>query len=79
MITVLFFGPVSERVGATSLQVEHQDGMTLQDLRDCLSAKYPLAFEIVCFTAVNGEQVHDLNLPLANCSEIAFMAKFSGG
>lgn len=79
MIKVLFFGPVAERIGSNALQADHRSGMTLRDLRDELAAAYPQAFEIVCFMAVNGEHVRDLSLALADGSEVAFMAKFSGG
>ena len=54
-------------------------GMKLQDIVSELSARYPQAFEIVCFTAVNQTQVRDMQLPLADGDEITFMAKFSGG
>ncbi len=79
MIRVLFFGPVADRVGSHALQVEHRPGMTLQSLRDELAAQHARAFEIVSMMAVNGEHVRDLSLPLADNSEVAFMAKFSGG
>ncbi len=79
MINVLLFGPVAERAGTATLQLGHRSGLTLQQLRDELAAGYPQAFEIVCFTAVNGEQVRDSQIPLADGDEIAFMAKFSGG
>ncbi|MCR4299444.1 MAG: MoaD/ThiS family protein [Gallionella sp.] len=79
MIKVLFFGPVAERIGHHALQVEHRPGIRLQDVRDELAAQYPQAFEIVCFAAANGEHVRDMSLPLADNSEVAFMAKFSGG
>jgi len=79
MINVLFFGPVVERVGRPALEVAYRPDMTLQHLRDELAARYPHAFEIVCFTAVNGQHVRDLSMPLADDSEVTFMAKFSGG
>ena len=79
MIRVLFFGPVAERAGCSSLAVEHRSGLRLQDLRDELAAQYAPAFALVCFIAVDGVQVHDLAQPLADGSEVAFMAKFSGG
>ena len=79
MIKVLFFGPVAERAGCSSLAVEHRAGLRLQDLRDELAAQYAPAFALVCFVAVNGVQVHDLAQPLDDGSEVAFMAKFSGG
>ncbi len=79
MIQVLFFGPVAERIGSNALHVSYHAAMRLQDLRDKLAAQHPQAFEIVCFVAVNGEQVHDMALPLKDNSEVAFMAKFSGG
>jgi molybdopterin converting factor small subunit len=79
MIKVLFFGPVAERIGSTALQLEHRAGLRLQDLRDDLSKQYPQAFDIVCFMAVNGTHARDLSQELADNSEVAFMAKFSGG
>lgn len=79
MIKVLFFGPVAERVGSNEVQVQFASGMRLQDLRAQLQAKYPAAFEIVCFAAVNGEHALDMLLPLAEHSEVVFMSKFSGG
>jgi molybdopterin synthase sulfur carrier subunit len=79
MIKVLFFGPVAERVGNSGISVDFKPGMRLQDLRAQLQASHPEAFEIVCFTAVNGEHVLDMALPLAEGNEVVFMSKFSGG
>jgi molybdopterin converting factor small subunit len=79
MISVLLFGPVAERAGAATLQFGYRFGLTLQQLRDELAASHPQAFEIVCFTAVNGEQVRDQQTSLLDGDEVAFMAKFSGG
>lgn len=79
MIKVLFFGPVAERVGTSEIGAEFNAGMRLQDLRAQLQAKYPAAFEIVCFAAMNGAQIHDMTMPLNDGSEVVFMSKFSGG
>ncbi len=79
MIDVLFFGPVVERTGTRALKIEHKPGMTIKDLRDELAAKYPSAFEIVCLAAVDGQHARDLTMPLADHSEVTFMARFSGG
>jgi len=79
MIDVLFFGPVVERTRVNALQLPFRPDMTLQHLWDELAAIYPHAFEIVCFMAVNELHVHDLSMPLADNSEVTFMAKFSGG
>ncbi len=79
MIKVLFFGPVAERIGSSGLQVEYRASLRLQDLRDELAKQHPQAFDIVCFAAVNGSHVHDMSQALADNSEVAFMAKFSGG
>lgn len=79
MIKVLFFGPVAERVGASEVEVEFRAALRLQDLREQLQEKYPAAFEIVCFAAVNGMHVLDMSLPLSEHSEVVFMSKFSGG
>jgi len=79
LITVLFFGPVAERVGASRLEIGHVDGMRLGDARAQLQRRYPQAFEIVSIAAVNGEQARDDSLPLSDHSELVFMSKFSGG
>jgi len=82
MITVLFFGPVAERLGASRLQVAYQPGLRLQDLRTQLQARYPEAFALVSLAAVDGEHVRDMNnasMPLADGCEVVFMSKFSGG
>ena len=79
MIKVLFFGPVAERVGTGEVEMEFRAGMRLQDLRTQLQAKYPAAFDIVCFAAVNGAHALDMSLPLAEGNEVVFMSKFSGG
>jgi molybdopterin converting factor small subunit len=79
MIRVLFFGPVAERVQMRESQMVYSAGMKLQDVVATLSTQHPQAFDIVSFTAVNQAQVKDMQLPLNDGDEIAFMAKFSGG
>lgn len=79
MIRVLFFGPVVERVDHREMRLEFRLGTRLQDVVAQLASRYPEAFEIVCFTAVNDVQTRDPQLLLADNDEIAFMAKFSGG
>jgi sulfur-carrier protein len=79
VIKVLFFGPVAERIGKRELQSAYRPGMCLQDLRDELAEQYPQAFEMVCLAAMNGEHIRDMSLALPDNSEVAFMAKFSGG
>ena len=79
MITVLFFGPVAERLGKSRLEVSHQPGMRLQDVRDQLQADYPEAFALVSLAAVNGQHERDFSVALADHSEVVFMSKFSGG
>jgi molybdopterin converting factor small subunit len=79
LITVLFFGPVAERIGASRLEIGHAHGMRLGDLRAQLQQRYPQAFEIVSIAAVNGEQARDDALALSDRSEVVFMSKFSGG
>ena len=79
MITVLFFGPVAERLGQSRLEIAFQAGMRLQDLRLQLQTLYPEAFELVSLAAVNGTHVRDGLVALADNSEVVFMSKFSGG
>ncbi len=79
MITVLFFGPVAERVGTNRLDVAYRDGMSLQELRAQLQTQYPDAFELVSLAAVDGTHFRDMSVPLADGCEVVFMSKFSGG
>ena len=79
MITVLFFGPVAERVGKGSLDVAFEFGMNVQSLRELLQAQYPEAFALVSIAAVDGEHVRDFSLALEDRSEVVFMSMFSGG
>jgi molybdopterin converting factor small subunit len=79
MITVLFFGPVAERVGHSRLEIAYRDGMRLRDLRAQLQALYPEAFALVSLAAVNGAHERDLSLRLEDDSEVVFMSTFSGG
>lgn len=79
MIRALFFGPVADRFGARSIDVDYRPELCLHDVQAQLARQSPEAFEVVSFIAVNGVQVRDLSMPVADGSEIAFMAKFSGG
>ena len=79
MIRVLFFGPVVEHVDQREMHIEHRQGLRLEEVVAQLKSRYPKAFEIVCFTAVNEVQAQDTRMLLADHDEIAFMAKFSGG
>ena len=79
MLNILFFGPVTVHVDSSEMQLEYEPGRSLGDVVDQLRARYPQAFELICFTAVNEKQTSDLQLQLSDNDEIAFMAKFSGG
>ncbi len=79
MITVLFFGPVAERVGKGRLDLTFELGMSVQSLRELLQAQDPEAFALVSIAAVDGEHVRDFSLALEDRSEVVFMSKFSGG
>lgn len=79
MLKVLFFGPVAEILGQRTLDIEHRAGLTLETLKAQLAVQYPDAFQHVSFIAVNGVQARDVSLAIDDGSEIAFMAKFSGG
>lgn len=79
MIKVLFFGPIAAASGARELAVQNTRGMTLGSLKARLAMEHAEAMRLATLMAVNGEQVRDLNRPLADNSEVAFMAKFSGG
>lgn len=79
MISVLFFGPVAERIGTGKLSVEHHPGLRLADLREDLQARYTEAFALVSIAAINGEHARDASVELGDGCEVVFMSKFSGG
>ena len=79
MIKVLFFGPIAAATGVRDVSVVRVQGMTLGSLKEMLATQYPDAMHLATMMAVNGEHVRDMLLPLADNSEVAFMAKFSGG
>ncbi len=79
MITILFFGPVAERVGANRQVVDYHSGMCVQDVQARLQEQYPAAFELVSLVAVDGAHVRDMSVVLTDNSEVVFMSKFSGG
>ncbi len=79
MIKVLFFGPIAAATGEREVEVTHAPGLTLGGLKETLAARYPEAMHLATMMAVNGEHARDLSQPLADNSEVAFMAKFSGG
>ncbi len=79
MIKVLFFGPIAAATGEREMSIAHVSGMTLGDLRDTLATQHPEAMRLAAMMAVNGEHARDVALPLSDNSEVAFMAKFSGG
>lgn len=79
MITVLFFGPVAERVGSSRLDLAFQAGLSLQDVHDALRQQYPEAFSLVSLAAVNGTHERDFSRALSDHDELVFMSRFSGG
>jgi molybdopterin synthase sulfur carrier subunit len=79
MITVLFFGPVAERVGTSRLDFTFQAGLRLQDVHDALRNQYPDAFSLVSLVAVNGTHEKDFSRELSDHDELVFMSRFSGG
>ncbi|MEF8697975.1 MAG: MoaD/ThiS family protein [Candidatus Accumulibacter sp. UW20] len=79
MITVLFFGPVAERVGARRLEIAFRAGMRLQDLQAELRLRHPEAFELVTLAAIDGEHVREGSVLLKDPCEVVFMSRFSGG
>jgi molybdopterin synthase sulfur carrier subunit len=79
MIKVLFFGPIAAATGEREIAVAHVADMTLGSLKETLAAKYPEAMHLATMMAVNGEHARDPSRSLSDNSEVAFMAKFSGG
>ncbi len=79
MIKVLFFGPVADKLGQRELVLDFQPETSVQCIYDRLAAQYPAAFKLVCFTALNNEQVSDMATRVPDHAELVFMSKFSGG
>lgn len=79
MIRVLFFGPIAECIGTREMQLDHAEGMRLQDLLQQFAVQHPAALGLVSFIALNQTQVRDTQTVLRDNDEVALMAKFSGG
>ena len=79
MINVLFFRPVAERAGISSLCVESSSGLTVAALRDEMAKRYPDAFSLVSLIAVDGHHERNPQRVLDDGAEVVFMSKFSGG
>ena len=79
MIHVLFFGPVADRAGISTLSVDPTPGLSIGALRENLAALYPEAFALVSLIAVNGAHARDLEQVVNDGAEVVFMSKFSGG
>ncbi|WP_052329888.1 molybdopterin converting factor subunit 1 [Thermicanus aegyptius] len=77
---VLFFAGLGEKIGRGVVEVEHREGMSLEDLRLFIAERFPETKEVLfqAMMAVN----HEYALPhqlLHPDDEIAFIPPVSGG
>lgn len=75
MIAVRFFGKVATLAGRVRLEMNYQDGMSLQDVYDQLKPLYPEALASVAIAVANGMQFPDMSIPLDDRCEIVFMPR----
>ncbi len=75
MIAVRFFGKVATLAGRVRLEMNYQEGMSLQNAYEQLQLLYPEAFASVAIAVVNGTQFRDMPVPLDDGCEVVFMPK----
>ena len=75
-INILFFGPLVDHVGASSLIMENI--LDIEMLKQKLEEDYPSIGELRFSISVNRKLVHD-NLILQHNDEVACLPPFSGG
>lgn len=75
-VNVLFFGPLTDKVSTTSIQVN--DIKDTETLLAHLASNFPLLNEVQFSLSVNRKFVHQ-NIPLHHGDEVACLPPFSGG
>ena len=75
MIAIRFFGKVATLAGRVRLEMNYQEGMSLQNAYEQLQLLYPEAFASVAIAVVNGMQFRDMLVPLDDGCEVVFMPK----
>ena len=79
LITVLSFGIAKEIFGASSIEVELQEGATSKDLKFFLEEKYPRLRALSSYMiAIDNEYSSD-NQTITSKNEIAIIPPVSGG
>ena len=76
-VKMLFFGPLAERMGEREIEVALLQGSSARDLMDRFRLT-PL-LDSGLRVAVNDEIGPDMDAPLADASEVAFLPPVSGG
>jgi molybdopterin converting factor small subunit len=80
MITVLFFGPVAERVGASRLEVGHMRRDALVRPAGAIAATLSASLrDRFASPRSTASRCATVRWSLSDCSEVVFMSKFSGG
>ena len=76
-VKMLFFGPLAEKMGEREIEVALLQGSSVRDLMDRFRLT-PL-LDSGLRVAVNDEIGPDMDEPLADASEVAFLPPVSGG
>jgi len=82
VIRVRFFSTLAEKMGTREIFIEYKPGMTIRDIAEILSTRFPKLMELI----ENGDILTSKNHVYANLDsevndgdEIAFMPPVSGG
>jgi len=76
-IKMLFFGPIAENIGQREIEVALVIGSTARDLIQRFRLTHLLDTSLRI--AINGEIGADIDEPLKDTSEVAFLPPVSGG
>jgi molybdopterin converting factor small subunit len=76
-VKMLFFGPLAERMGEREIEVALLQGSSVRDLMDRF--RLTSLLDSGLRVAVNDEIGSDMDAPLADASEVAFLPPVSGG
>tara|TARA_Y100001970_G_scaffold225704_1_gene278813 strand:+ start:18318 stop:18587 length:270 start_codon:yes stop_codon:yes gene_type:complete len=76
-VSMLFFGPLAERFGQREVTVSLDSGTTTSQLVERFDLGDMLEFGLRI--AIDGEMDADMDKPLSDSSEVAFLPPVSGG
>jgi len=81
-IRVRFFSTLAEKIGTREMFIEYKPGMTIRDIAEKLSTRFPQLIELIKNGEVLTSRNHvyaSLDAEVNDGDEVAFMPPASGG